>query len=52
MGFALAPGEAPLHFSRSKNVMHVAIMIINLNNVYTVNRKNGRKPVIIRRGTE
>lgn len=25
MGFALTPGEAPLHFSRSKNVMHVAI---------------------------
>ena len=24
MGFALTPGEAPLHFSRSKNVMHVA----------------------------
>ncbi|KOP61596.1 hypothetical protein BLOI2_2008, partial [Bifidobacterium longum subsp. longum] len=23
MGFALTPGEAPLHFSRSKNVMHV-----------------------------
>lgn len=27
MGFALTPGEAPLHFSRSKNVMHVAPMI-------------------------
>jgi len=25
MGFALTPGEAPLHFSRSKNVMHVEI---------------------------
>lgn len=25
MGFALTPGEAPLHFSRSKNVMHVAV---------------------------
>ncbi len=25
MGFALTPGEAPLHFSRSKNVMHVAL---------------------------
>ena len=24
MGFALTSGEAPLHFSRSKNVMHVA----------------------------
>lgn len=23
MGFALTSGEAPLHFSRSKNVMHV-----------------------------
>lgn len=27
MGFALTPGEAPLHFSRSKNVMHVGITI-------------------------
>jgi hypothetical protein len=26
MGFALTPGEAPLHFSRSKNVMHVATL--------------------------
>lgn len=26
MGFALTPGEAPLHFSRSKNVMHVAFV--------------------------
>ena len=25
MGFALTPGEAPLHFSRSKNMMHVAL---------------------------
>lgn len=25
MGFALTPGEAPLHFSRSKNVMHVGL---------------------------
>ena len=25
MGFALTPGEAPLHFSRSKNVMHVEL---------------------------
>ena len=25
MGFALTPGEAPLHFSRSKNVMHVVM---------------------------
>ncbi len=28
MGFALTPGEAPLHFSRSKNVMHVAHPIV------------------------
>ena len=27
MGFALTPGEAPLHFSRSKNVMHVDAVI-------------------------
>ena len=27
MGFALTPGEAPLHFSRSKNVMHVDVTI-------------------------
>ena len=27
MGFALTPGEAPLHFSRSKNVMHVGVEI-------------------------
>ena len=27
MGFALTPGEAPLHFSRSKNVMHVAFLL-------------------------
>lgn len=29
MGFALTPGEAPLHFSRSKNVMHVVVLIEN-----------------------
>lgn len=28
MGFALTPGEAPLHFSRSKNVMHVDMACI------------------------
>lgn len=28
MGFALTPGEAPLHFSRSKNVMHVAYLML------------------------
>lgn len=27
MGFALTPGEAPLHFSRSKNVMHVGMFV-------------------------
>lgn len=34
MGFALTPGEAPLHFSRSKNVMHVAasdVLFIGVN---------------------
>ena len=30
MGFALTPGEAPLHFSRSKNVMHVVMLIYTL----------------------
>lgn len=30
MGFALTPGEAPLHFSRSKNVMHVDFGVISL----------------------
>lgn len=30
MGFALTPGEAPLHFSRSKNVMHVVQAILLL----------------------
>lgn len=30
MGFALTPGEAPLHFSRSKNVMHVAFLFADM----------------------
>lgn len=30
MGFALTPGEAPLHFSRSKNVMHVGCQKLGL----------------------
>lgn len=34
MGFALTPGEAPLHFSRSKNVMHVAIQHRNTASAY------------------
>ena len=29
MGFALTPGEAPLHFSRSKNVMHVDTLFMS-----------------------
>ena len=29
MGFALTPGEAPLHFSRSKNVMHVGTLSLS-----------------------
>gem|GEM_PF-5101396 len=32
MGFALTPGEAPLHFSRSKNVMHVEGVTRNTEN--------------------
>lgn len=31
MGFALTPGEAPLHFSRSKNVMHVVTVRVPFN---------------------
>ena len=31
MGFALTPGEAPLHFSRSKNVMHVVTLTNDVN---------------------
>jgi len=38
MGFALTPGEAPLHFSRSKNVMHVAHFIVYVYDLY--NRKH------------
>ena len=34
MGFALTPGEAPLHFSRSKNVMHVAYLHIGKGVMY------------------
>ena len=36
MGFALTPGEAPLHFSRSKNVMHVVPKNSNHKQVYAV----------------
>ena len=35
MGFALTPGEAPLHFSRSKNVMHVAPIAVAYGYRYT-----------------
>ena len=35
MGFALTPGEAPLHFSRSKNVMHVAVHSRAYTHLYT-----------------
>lgn len=35
MGFALTPGEAPLHFSRSKNVMHVE-QLCRLMLIYTL----------------
>jgi len=38
MGFALTPGEAPLHFSRSKNVMHVAVRAIVTDFVIMVNK--------------
>ena len=37
MGFALTPGEAPLHFSRSKNVMHVADSYETRSVIYTTN---------------
>jgi len=33
MGFALTPGEAPLHFSRSKNVMHVVPLALSIGGV-------------------
>ena len=37
MGFALTPGEAPLHFSRSKNVMHVGSQqLCRLMLIYTL----------------
>lgn len=37
MGFALTPGEAPLHFSRSKNVMHVVAQPVH--DAYRYNRE-------------
>ena len=37
MGFALTPGEAPLHFSRSKNVMHVDTFLYLVKSVIIEN---------------
>ena len=48
MGFALTPGEAPLHFSRSKNVMHVAgLLFIIAGIILDVMAKNDRKTFVI-----